>query len=46
MVFAITVTIFAALALAACNKSSSPPQEPVKPRAIAAIELPLRWLAP
>ena len=33
------------LALTACNKSSPPPQEPVKPRSIA-IEMPLRLPAP
>jgi len=34
------------LALSACNKSSPPPQKPVTPRSIAAVELPLRLLAP
>jgi hypothetical protein len=32
--------------LTACNKSSPPPQKPVTPRSIAAIELPLRFTAP
>jgi hypothetical protein len=40
--YAFTVALAALLALTACNKSSPPPQEPVKPRAIAAIEVPLR----
>jgi hypothetical protein len=34
------------LVLTACNKSSPPPQKPVTPRSIAAIELPLRFAAP
>jgi hypothetical protein len=38
----LVLVIAAAFALTACNKSSPPPQEPVKPRAIAAIEVPLR----
>jgi hypothetical protein len=34
--------IATSLTLAACNKSSPPPQEPVKPRSMASIEMPLR----
>ena len=34
------------LALSACNRSSPPPQKPVTPRSIAAIEMPLRLPAP
>jgi hypothetical protein len=32
----------AAFVLTACSKSSPPPQEPVKPRSMASIEMPLR----
>ncbi|HEX3654148.1 MAG TPA: hypothetical protein VHU18_15110 [Rhizomicrobium sp.] len=35
-----------ALALSACNKSSPPPQEPVKPRGAVQIEMPLQPPAP
>jgi hypothetical protein len=38
--------MLASLALTACNKSSPPPQEPVKPRGVAAIEAPLPLPAP
>jgi hypothetical protein len=40
------VLIAAAILLAGCNKSSPPPQEPVKPRNIAQVETPLRLPAP
>jgi len=36
------VLISSAILLIACSKSSPPPQEPVKPRNIAQIEVPLR----
>jgi len=39
------VLIVAALTLAACNKSSPPPQQPVKPRGIA-MEMPVQLPAP
>jgi hypothetical protein len=34
------------LTLTACNKSSPPPQEPVKPRGLVQIEMPLQLPAP
>ncbi|HSC19370.1 MAG TPA: hypothetical protein VLC74_10680 [Rhizomicrobium sp.] len=36
----------AAILLAACNKSSPPPQEPVKPRGFVQIEMPVSVPAP
>jgi hypothetical protein len=38
LIFAIGVMT---LALAACNKSSPPPQKPLTPRSLATVELPL-----
>ncbi len=40
------LTFAAAVILTACNKSSPPPQEPVKPRGAVQIEMPLRLPAP
>jgi hypothetical protein len=44
--FMVALAVTAILSLTACNKSSPPPQEPVKPRSIAQIEMPLRPPAP
>ena len=35
-----------ALGLSACNKSSPPPEEPVKPRGAVQIEMPLQLPTP
>ena len=40
------IALAALFTLTACNKSSPPPQEPVKPRGIVQIEMPVRLPAP
>ena len=40
------VVLALAVSLTACNKSSPPPQQPVKPRGAIQVELPLRLPAP
>ena len=40
------LVFIAAFTLAACNKSSPPPQEPVKPRGAVQIEMPLQLPTP
>jgi len=44
--FIVALAMTATLSLTACNKSSPPPQEPVKPRGTVQLDVPLPLPAP